>query len=175
MPTADQWFHWMYPFYADEADPRHVPYADVEWAMAAALPWKPGCAALNADQQNEAQAHYAASLLEYKASQAVVGGTAGGSSSTTTTVTTGPIERKRLREGDVETEYQYARGGSTSSVAVNTAARNANAGPSASYARWLAYWSVCNPTDIAVVGPPDGSTVEPVRRGGLITRRGWPD
>ena len=175
MPSTEEWFYWLYPYYADEADPRHVPYVDIEWAIAAALPWRPTCPALTPEQQNEAQASYAASLLEYRALQALVAGGGAGSTGGSSSVATGAVIRERKREGDVEVEKQYSTSGSTSSSALNTAARNANAGPSAAYARWLSYWSICNPADILVVGPPDTSNVEaPPRRGGLITRWGLP-
>ena len=171
MPSTEEWFYWLYPYYADEADPRHVPYVDIEWAIAAALPWRPTCPALTPEQQNEAQAHYSASLLEYRTMQALTASGGAGSSSSSDSVAAGALVRERKREGDVEVEKQYSTTGSSSS-AVSLASRNANVGPSAAYARWLAAWAICNPTHIAVIGPPDGSTAEPVRRGAIITRYG---
>lgn len=146
MPTVNEWMNFFYPYLFDGGDLRYIPEADMAMAVAVAEAFRPAC--LTDDRQNQAQAHYAAYVAEYRAKVL-----AAGLSMNATGVVAGPIVEKR--EGDVS--VKYATNATTSQAAI----KDQLTGPGTPYAAWQALWEVCVPATV------EGQL--PVRRGAIMT------
>ena len=152
MATVIEHIGFFYPYLLDEADPRYVPAAILDQAIAVAADWRPTC--LSEDRQNQAQAHYVAYLAAVRLQTIAEG--AGG---TVTETVAGPIIEKA--EGDVRVRYATS-GGTTTTT---TTARNANTGPNTPYAAWERLWAICAGAELA-----EGRV--PPRRGAIMTSAG---
>lgn len=156
MPTAEEWLEFFYPSILNGESLAYASPQDRAMALSVAENFRPTC--LNAEQQNQAQAHYAAYVLQFRQAMLAAGYSA---AETATAVVAGPIIEKQ--EGSTRVRYSEkaaASGGSTSIQLTTT-------GPGTPYAAWLALWNMC-------MGITDAGG-EVVRRGGIITRFGFPD
>lgn len=152
MASAIEYVEYFYPHLRDEADPRYVPLADLDTALAVAADYRPTC--LPEDRQNQAQAHRAAYEVEFRRQVA-----AANASAAATEVTAGPLIEKT--EGDVTLRWATTGGTTT------TAQIKANlTGPGTPYAKWQELNEICTPAVTESTAPP--------RRGGIITRFGLP-
>jgi hypothetical protein len=115
--TAQEYFDFFYPYFSDVTDPRFVSPEMIAIAMSLAQSHRPAC--LLEEQQNEAQAHYAAWLLE---SRRLGLETTGASGATIV----------KEKQGNVEVQYGSA-----------TAASQAVSGPNTPYASWKALADQC--------------------------------
>ena len=116
--TADEYFAFLYAYFADSADPRYASPTDITNAMTIAQSRRPPC--LSEEAQNEAQAHYAAYLLEMRYAQK--SDQSAGSGNTV----------RREKQGNVEVEYNSA-----------TESSQVVSGPATPYASWKALNDVC--------------------------------
>lgn len=147
MPSAKEWVEYFYPFLFDGEDARYVPPAEMDMALAVAMDFRPAC--LTDDRQNQAQAHYAAYVAEFRARAK-----AAGLKGNVTATIAGPIIEKR--EGDTSVKYATSAAAASASVI-----KEQLTGPGTPYAAWRALWEICA-----------GATVEgqlPVRRGAIMT------
>lgn len=147
MPSAKEWVEYFYPFLFDGADARYVPPSEMDMALVVALDFRPAC--LTEDRQNQAQAHYAAYVVEFRARTK-----AAGIQGNVTATVAGPIIEKR--EGDTSVKYA-----TSANAASSSAIRDQLTGPGTPYAAWRNLWEICS-----------GATVDgqlPVRRGAIIT------
>lgn len=115
--TAQEYFTFFYPYFSDSTDPRFAPPETIAAALSLALSRRPSC--LLEEAQNEAQAHYAAFLLETR--RAGVEALEGPG----TTVV-------KEKQGNVEVQYASA-----------TASSQAVSGPATPYASWKALNDLC--------------------------------
>jgi hypothetical protein len=152
--TAREWFEYFTPHFSNAEDLRYVGEDEIETALDVALPWRPACGLLTDAQKDQAQAHYAAYVIEFRAKMAAASAT----TTIGTAVVAGPIVEKQ--EGDVRVKYATTGGVAASSSAIKAQLT----GPGTSYAAWQALWEVCVP---AVV---EGD--RPVRRGAIVTAYG---
>jgi hypothetical protein len=152
VPTAVEWFDFFYPFYTEGTDTRWVPDDEIALAMTLAAAWRPAC--LPTDQQNQAQAHYAAYVIDYRARAAAAAGT----TTLGTAVVAGPIVEKQ--EGDVRVKYATTGGSGVSSAQTQAQLT----GPGTPSAAWKAMWDICV--------PPVLEGDRPVRRGAIMTAHG---
>jgi hypothetical protein len=116
--TAEQYLTLLYPFYSTVGDPRYQTPEIITGMLQMAQSRRPVC--LSEEQQNEAQAHYAAYLLGKRHAGTVSAEVPDG-----TTV-------KREKQGNVEVEY-----------AAPTSASDAGTGPSSAYSSWKALNDMC--------------------------------
>ena len=152
----------LYPYLADDADPRRVPEADRAAALALAVHFRPSC--LPPAVQDIAQAHYAAHLLAARALLAAGGGT----TTTVTGATTGGAV-KRWSEGTVTVEYTEP---TAEKVSTGTAAAGSVASGSP-FAAWKALADMCRvPGDALTGGVVPGRSAAAARGYALLT--GWP-
>lgn len=150
MATVTEWAEFFYPYLFDGADLRYIPPSEFQMAEAVALDYRPEC--LSEDRQNQAQAHYAAYVAEFRQRLK-----AAGLSANITATVAGPIIEKQ--EGD--TRVKYATSATQSSV---EQIKGQLTGPGTPYAAWLSMWELCVP------GRVEGQL--PVRRGAIITAFG---
>lgn len=151
MPSIIEWVEYFYPFMMDGTDTRYIPEADLLMAITVAADYRPAC--LTTDRQDQAQAHYAAYVAEFRRKLLEEG-----QITEMTETVSGPIVEKR--EGDTMVKYATSPG-----VAVSSAALKAKlTGPGTPYAAWQALWELC----VAPVVEGD----RPVRRGAIITAFG---
>lgn len=158
MPTAQEWAEYFYPFLFDGEDSRYVTPSDFAMALAVAVDFRPSC--LTADRQNQAQAHYAAYVSEFRDRLKSIGI----SSTYSTETVSGPIVEKQ--EGDVRVKYSESK---TSTSGSSAAIKAQLTGPGTAYAAWQALWEICVP---ATDGTGTGGTVV-VPKGAMITRFGY--
>lgn len=157
MPTAEEWVAYFYPFLLDETDPRHVSASELDMALAVAADWRPAC--LSEDRQNQAQAHLACYVVQYRAQVAASGI---GTGAPAEVPIAGPVVERS--EGDVTVRYATSGTG----IAPATATIRANlTGPNTPYASWEKLHLLCG--GASDVGTPG---VLPVRRGAIITSAG---
>lgn len=135
--TAKEYLQLFYPYFFDSTDPRYVVDADIDKFLLAAEAYRPYC--LGEEAQNQAQAHYAAYLMDGVYSSKSPGGV--------TESVSGPIVRERQGTSEVE----YARASDTGPAAAT--------GASTPYARWDAMAAVCRRGAILVgkAFPPVGA------------------
>ena len=117
--TAEQYLAFLYPYFSTVGDPRYVAPEIIASALLMAQSRRPPC--LSEEQQNEAQAHYAAYALEQRRAQqaATDSATAG------TTIV-------REKEGNVEVQYAAA-----------TESSQQVSGPATPYAAWKSLADLC--------------------------------
>ena len=156
MPTSLEWMEFFYPSIFNGETIAYASPQDIAMALSVAENFRPSC--LPADQQNQAQAHYAAYVLQFREAAKVVGMTA---TEVATAVVAGPIVEKQ--EGSTRVKYSEK----VSTESNNTAqVMSMISGPKTPYAAWLALWNMCLGVDATGVA---------TKRGGIITRFGLPD
>jgi hypothetical protein len=148
------WFNFFYPYLSDATNVRYVSPSDIRQAVIIAENYRPKC--LGEAQQDQAQAHYAAYVLDFRYRSEKLSSIVG---TVNTGTVAGPVIEKR--EGD--TSVKFATSTTTS---VNTLAQSQSTGPGTPYAAWDALWGIC----LGVVAPGEAR----VRIGGIITRFGFP-
>lgn len=157
MPNPREWMEFFYPYIFDGCDTRFAAEQDLEMALAVAADYRPAC--LSEDRKNQAQAHYAAYVIEYRDRMKAVNAT----NSNVTATVAGPIIEKS--EGDVSVKYATSASQTSASQV-----RSQLTGPGTAFAAWQALYDVC----ITGEGtpPPGGDGQLPVRRGAIITSYG---
>lgn len=150
MPTVTEWAEYFYPYLFNVDDPRYTPPSEFQMAEAVAVDYRPVC--LGEDRQNQAQAHYAAYIVEFRARLK-----AAGLSGAVTETVAGPIIEKQ--EGD--TRVKYATSATQTSV---QQVKDKLTGPGTPYSAWQAMWEMCVPATA------EGQL--PVRRGAIMTSFG---
>lgn len=156
MPTPLEWMEFFYPSIFNGETLAYASPQDIAMALSVAENFRPTC--LPADQQNQAQAHYASYVLQFREAAKSVGMTA---TETATAVVAGPIIEKQ--EGTTRVRYSEKVSTTTNNAAQ---ALNMVSGPGTPYAAWLAMWNMCLGVDAS------GAVA---KRGGIITRFGLPD
>lgn len=154
MAQADEWLQFFYPNVFDGASRFYASPSEQQTALLIAENFRPSC--LSDDMQNQAQAHYAAYILDFRRRANEVGLSA---DDVATAVVSGPIVEKQ--EGTTRVKYseKLLGAGSSSVIAQMT-------GPGTPYAMWYSLWAQCSGVDV--------SSGEIVRRGGIISRYGLP-
>ena len=163
-------------FYGHFFDGENVNYAsppDVDMALEIASQFRPACLLDTDNRKNQAQAHYAAYILEFRnkvkslnlsvssAMQAVIAGPA--------------IE---IQEGTTRVKYSEKSSSSSSSSSSSLQQVQSDlTGPGTAYAAWFSLWSLCALMGLdPITGlPASPEGVVPVATGGIITRFGYPD
>lgn len=150
MPTSKEWIAFFYPFLFDAEDKRYINDADLTMALAVAEDYRPAC--LSEDRQNQAMAHYASYIIEFRRRAKEIGAAV-----SDVAVVAGPI----IEEAEGDTSVKYAQTSSSGSIIT---IKEQLTGPGTPYAAFIALWEICNPS------VPDGKA--PVRRGAIITAFG---
>lgn len=147
--AAARWLEVFYPSLFDANLISYVPPRDRQMALMVAKSYRPQC--LNENMQNQAQAHYAAYVLEFRRRT-------GGSVNTINNTAAGPIVEKQ--EGTTRVRYSDVLLGAANS----SSQQLTMSGPGSAYAMWHSLWSQCTGANTVTGAPP--------RRGGLAVGGG---
>ena len=153
MPSAADYLEVVAPYLYNPDDARYSDEGERAVALAVAEAWRPTC--LPAERQNLAQAYRAAFELSAWARMRQAAGAA------QQIQPAGAVVERQ--EGDVRVKYSEGKVAATTSTGTDT-------GPGTPYALWREMWLLC----AAVPGEAGGGTEGPPRRGGIITRAGFP-
>jgi hypothetical protein len=168
MPDAREWLEYFYGHFFDGENVNYASPPDVDMALAVGNDFRPAC--LPTDRQNQAQAHYAAYVLEFrnkvKAANLSV-------SSAMQAVISGPAIE--IQEGSTRVKYSEKASSSSSSGSVQQIQSDLT-GPGTAYAAWFSLWSICALMGLDPITGLPGSpeNIVPVANGGIITRFGYP-
>lgn len=171
MPDAREWLEYFYGHFFDGENVNYASPPDVDMALAVGADFRPAC--LPSDRQNQAQAHYAAYVLEFRNNVKVANLSV---SSAMQAVIAGPAIE--IQEGTTRVKYSEKASSSSSSSSTSVQQIQSNlTGPGTAYAAWYSLWQICELMKLdPITGlPATPPGVVPVANGGIITRFGYPD
>lgn len=160
MADARHWLEFFYGHFFDGENENYVSPPDVDMALLVAVDWRPEC--LLEDQQNQAQAHYAAYVLDFRQRVRAAGLSV---SSAMSAAIAGPAIE--IQEGSTRVRYSEKAASSQSVSQI----QSTMTGPGTAYAAWFELWRKC--TGEVIGGGTGSGSSAVVPRGAIISRYGW--
>jgi hypothetical protein len=157
MPDAREYLEYFYGHFFDGDSINYASPPDVDMALAIANDFRPKC--IPEDRQNQAQAHYAAHILEFRKKVKDLNLSV---SAAMTAVIAGPAVE--VQEGSTRVKYSERAASNTNVAQIQASV----IGPGTSYAAWFSLWALCIP---GYVDPITG--IVATKPGGIITRYGY--